>query len=229
MLAHHPLVGLSIALIAVVGANNAGQLRATAIGGGSHQRGERGSHGAATLGVIAKAHGHQQSAEVGITDAQLAIVDSCLADRLGREIGETDRDVHGRDDHFHRLGEAHLIEGVVITQELQQIERGQVARRVVQAHVLRAWIGCGDATSLGVRVPVVDGVVVLKPRIGTGPRRLTDLAEQLTGVNGLDNLTGGSSTEPEGAAFINRAHELVIDPHRVVGILVLHRGDVATT
>ena len=75
-------------------------------------------------------------------------------------------------------------------------------------------------------MPGVDGVVVLDPGIGALPGRLGDLAEEFPGINLLDDLTGGAGAQPEVASRIDCRHELVGDPDRVVGILVLHRGDV---
>ncbi len=53
-----------------------------------------------------------------------------------------------------------------------------------------------------------------------------DLVEQLLGIDGLDDLVGGPGTQAELATLLDGAHELIGDPHRVVGVLVLHRGDV---
>ena len=82
------------------------------------------------------------------------------------------------------------VEGVVVLEELQQVERRQVARGVVERHVLRARVGRGDPAGLGVGVPVVDRVVVLQARVGARPGGLADLAEQVAGVDGLDDLAG---------------------------------------
>jgi hypothetical protein len=122
--------------------------------------------------------------------------------------------------------EQRRVEGVVLLEELQEVQRGQVARGVVERHVLRARVGGGDPAGLGVGVPVVDRVVVLQARVGALPRRLADLLEQLAGVDALDDLAGGARAEAEVGAVLDRAHELVGDPDGVVGVLVLHRGDV---
>ena len=84
------------------------------------------------------------------------------------------------------------VEGVVVLEELQQVQRRQVAGGVVERHVLRARVGRGDPAGLGVGVPVVDGVVVLQARVGALPRGLADLAEQVAGVDGLDDLAGAA-------------------------------------
>src|SRR5690606_33986405 len=110
-----------------------------------------------------------------------------------------------------------------------QVQRGQVAAGVVQVHVLRARVRRGDPTGLRARVPVVDRVVVLQTGVGAFPRRPRHLLEQLTGVDLFDDLAGGAGPQAELAARLHRAHELVGDAHRVVGVLVLHRRDVRAT
>ena len=226
VLAHHALVRVGVAGVAGVGAHHAGQLGRALVGDTGHQRGDGRGHRAAAVGVVAQAHRHQQRAEVGVADAELAVVAGGLADRLGREVGEADGDVHRGDDHLDGLREELGVEGVVVLEELQQVQRRQVARGVVEAHVLRARVGRGDPPGLGVGVPVVDGAVVLQARVGALPRGGGDLAEQLAGVDGLDDLTGAARAQPELGALLDGAHELVRDAHRVVGVLVLHRGDV---
>ena len=71
------------------------------------------------------------------------------------------------------------VEGVVVAEELEQVDAGQVAGGVVQVEVLRAGVAGGDAARLRVGVPVVDRVVVLDAGVGAVPGGLGDLAEQL--------------------------------------------------
>ena len=78
-------------------------------------------------------------------------------------------------------------------------------------------------------MPGVDGVVVLDTGVSTFPGRLGNLVEQVPGVDPLDDLAGGASTQPELGSRLNGRHELVGDPHRIVGVLVLHGGDVPAT
>ena len=187
VLAHDPLVRLGVAGVAVVGADHAGHLGRTPVGGAGHQRGDRAGQRAPTVGVVGQAGRHQQRAEVGVADAELAVGAGGLADLLGREVGEADRDVHRRDDELDRLDEPLDLEATVGAEELHQVERRQVAGRVVEVQVLGARVGRGDPAGLGAGVPVVDRVVVLQARVGALPRGLRDRAEQLAGVDGLDH------------------------------------------
>ena len=75
-------------------------------------------------------------------------------------------------------------------------------------------------------MPVIDRVVVLQTRIGAFPGSLGDLAEQLPGIHLLDDLARHPGAQSELGAIGHGLHELVTDANRVVGVLVLHRGDV---
>ena len=84
--------------------------------------------------------------------------------------------------------EALDVERVVVVEELQQVEAGQVAGRVVEVHVLRARVRAVDAAG-GVRgVPAVDRGVELQAGVGALPGGLGDLAEQVAGRDRLDDL-----------------------------------------
>ena len=101
MLAHHPLVSFGITCITVVRTDDSRQLSRTLVGGSRHQAGDSSSERTSTIGVVWKTGGHQESTQVRVTDTELAVLASGVTDRLGREVGEADRDVHGGDDQFH--------------------------------------------------------------------------------------------------------------------------------
>ena len=91
-----------------------------------------------------------------------------------------------------------------------------LATRITSLDPARVWSG----------VPLVDRRVVLDAGVGALPRRGRDLSEQFTGGHGLEHLAGGDGLElPIGTGF-DRLHELVSDPNRVVGVLVLNRERV---
>ena len=95
------------------------------------------------------------------------------------------------------LAKVARVEHPVVGQELHQVQRRQVAGGVVQVHVLAARVRGVDPARLRAGVPVVDGVVVLDARVGALPGGLRDLAEKLTGVDGLDDLAGLPGTQAE--------------------------------
>src|SRR5215469_6588442 len=125
---------------------------------------------------------HQQGTQVGVTDTELTVRVRGLGDLLGREVSEADRDVHRSDDELAELAEPLNVESVVVSQEFQQVDAGEVARGVVEMEVLRAWVAGRDSPGLRTRVPVVDCAVVLNARVGALPRGLGHLAEKLSCV-----------------------------------------------
>ena len=123
------------------------------------------------------------------------------------------------------------VEGVVAVvgvevEVLQQVDRRQVARRVVEVHVLRARVRAVDAARRVSGVPPVDRGVELEARVGALPRGLGDLAPEVAGPDRLDDLAGGDRLETPVGVVDDGLHELVGDAHRVVGVLVLDRERV---
>ena len=55
---------------------------------------------------------------------------------LGRVVGVADDDLLGGEDDLDRGREAVDVEDAVVAEERHQVEAGQVARRVVEVHVL---------------------------------------------------------------------------------------------
>ena len=223
MLAHHPLVTVLIACVALVRTDDPGQLGAALVGDAGHEARDRCSERTAAIGVVRQAGGHEEGTEIRVADAELAVPTSRIANGFCREIREADRHVHRRDDELHCTCEAMGVERVVLLEEREEVQRRQVAGRVVEAHVFRAWVRCIDATGLRVRMPVVDRVVVLNARIGAGPCRLAHRPEEPLGVDGLDDAAVSAGGEAEGLAVLDRAHEQIGHPNRVVRVLVLNR------
>ena len=60
----------------------------------------------AVVGVVGQAERHQQGAEVGVAEAELAEAAGRLADRLGRVVGVADEDLLGGEDDLDRGLEA---------------------------------------------------------------------------------------------------------------------------
>jgi len=75
-------------------------------------------------------------------------------------------------------------------------------------------------------VPIVDRVVVLDTRIGTSPRGLGDLAEELLGLDRLHRVPVRAGGQIEVVVPLDGAQEGIAQSHRVVRILVLDRGHV---
>ncbi len=89
-----------------------------------------------------------------------------------------------------------------------------------------ARITCGNSAGFRAGMPVINCPVILNARIGAFPGRLGHLTEQFFGVDLRHRLAGLAGGQVKGLAILDRAHELIGDPDRVVGVLVLDAGDV---
>ena len=77
------------------------------------QRREGTGPGATLDRVVGQAQGHQQGAEVGVTDAELAELAAGVADGFGGVIGAADKDLLGREDDLDGVHVGLDVEGVV--------------------------------------------------------------------------------------------------------------------
>ena len=221
--AHHRL---AIALVLGERPHARGDLGRLAIGAAGHERRDGRRVGAALVGVVGQAARHQQRAEVGVAEPQLAHLVRVLADLLGRVRRVGDEDLLRREDDVDRVLEAVDVELAVGPAEAHEVEAREIAGRVVDVHVLRARVRGVDAPRVRARVPVVDDRVELDARIGAAPGRIGDLVHEVACAHGLDDFTGGARRQVPVAVGLDRAHELVGQAHRVVGVLVLDRGPV---
>ena len=116
------------------------------------------------------------------------------------------------------------IDGAVGLAEPHQVQRSEIARRVVQEHVLRTRVGRIDASGRGATVPVVDGRIELHAGIGRMPGCLGDAVPQGGGAHGLGDLAARALGQRPVAVGLDRTQKLVGDPHRVVRVLAGYRG-----
>ena len=107
----------------------------------------------------------------------------------------------------------------VLVAEGQQVQRGEVARRVVEEHVFRARIGGADRTRGRAGVPVIDRGVILQAGIGRGPGGVADFFPQIARLQRLRDLAVLAIGQVPGAVVFDRAQEVVGDAHRVVRVL----------
>ena len=108
-----------------------------------------------------------------------------------------------------------------------QVEAREVARRVVDVHVLAAGVRRVDPRGVRRGVPVVDRRVELQAGVRALPRGPGDLAPEVSRA-GPCAITVPSvrARQVPVAVLEHRLHELVRDAHRVVRVLVLDRVDV---
>src|ERR1700726_5026451 len=99
--------------------------------------------------------------------------------------------------------------------ELEQVEAGQVARRVIEEHVLGAWVRGIDAARVLGGMPLVDGGVVLHAGVAALPGSFGDLAHEVASLEYLGwfatlDLAGGEILIP-----LDGAHEVVVHAYGV--------------
>ena len=112
------------------------------------------------------------------------------------------------------------IKGVRIRRfEFEEVEGGEIARRVVEEHIFRARVRRDDRTRGRAGVPVVDRCVKLQSGVGAGPGGAADLVPQISRLHYLD----GGSVKPRGQSPIaigfNGPQKLVCDANRIVRVL----------
>ena len=116
---------------------------------------------------------------------------------------------------FERLD----VEGTVFLAEGHQVQRGQIAGRVVQEHILRAGVRRVDPPRLRAGVPLVDRAVELHARIGAGPGRVGDIVPQVARLDGLGHRSVNAVDQVPVASGLHRLDELVGHAHGIVGVL----------
>ena len=194
------------------------------VGLAAHNGGEGGSEVASGVGIVRQAAGHEQGAEVGVAEAERTVVVGVAGDPLSRIAGVVDEDIHCRDHDADRVAIGGDIEVAGGVDKLQQVERREVAGRVVEEHVFGARIGRIDATGILRRMPLVDGGVVLHARVAALPGGLGDLLHDVAGFVGLDGEMVLHGVDGEVAIAFDGLHELVGDADGVVGVLEEDRG-----
>ena len=135
VLAHHVQVRLAVLLELVVGTDRRRDLARRPVCLAGHERGDRCGDGATLVRVVGKAARHQERAEVRVAEPELAHRARVARDLLGRVAREADDDLLGQEDDVDRVLEALDVERAVLAQELQEVDRGEVAGRVVDVHV----------------------------------------------------------------------------------------------
>ncbi len=196
-----------------------GDARGLEVGLAAEDGGEGGGEVAAGVGVVGQAEVHEQRTEIGVAEAERAVVVRVAGDALRGVAGVVDEDLHGGEHDVDGIAIGLDVKGACRGDELHQVEAGEVAGGVVEEHVLRAGIGRVDAAGVLRGVPAVDGGVVLHAGIAALPGGFGDLVHEVAGFVGLD---GGAVLDGAGGEFgvlLPRVHELIVDADGVVGVL----------
>ena len=159
------------------------------VGVAAEDGGEGGGEVAAGVGVVGQAEGHEERAEVGVAEAERAIVVRVLRDHLGGVAGGVDDDLHGGGDDADGVAVGGGCRtGLPGVRNFSRLKDGEVAGGVVEEHVLRAGIGGVDAGGVLGGVPAVDGGVVLHAGVAALPGGFGDLVHEVAGLVLLDGL-----------------------------------------
>ena len=236
VLAHDAQERLGVLLVsgerAAAVAGDAGRLR---VGLAGHHGRDGGCAAAGGVGVVGDGVRHQQRAQVRVAESQGAVGVRVAADRLGRVAGVVDQDLLGGDHGAHAGAEGVDVEllGVVGLDEGEQVQRREVARGVVQEHVL----GVGDDSAVrgsggryreavdvfdlevvdGLRIPVDArrGLHVVAGRPGAA---FLERGERMPGFQG-NGGQGAAVRQVEPVLWRTAEHQSVVGRHlgQVVG------------
>ncbi len=111
------------------------------------------------------------------------------------------------------------IEAFVGAAESHQVEGREITRRVVEEHIFRAGIGGVDPAILRAGVPIIDGSVILQPRIGRLPRSFADLIPQIARLDGFRDFSVGAASQVPIAVPQDRFDEIIGNADGIIGIL----------
>ena len=226
MVADHAQHVRGVFLVAGKGAEFFRHLRRSGVADAGHHSGEGTAQRTAFIRVVRQTHRHQQAADVRITKTERAVLVREFGDRLGRKLRH-----HHRDFQHDGPQPAQMLIGVDVETsclrvvERQQVRRREVTRRIVQEHVFRTWVRRADVAAGLAGVPVVHRGVEVQAGIGGGPCGVTDLFPQIARLEGLHHLLVGASDKIPVAVGFHRAQEIVLERHRVVGVLA-RNGEV---
>ena len=136
MVADHPQHVLLVALVPCERAQLTGHLGAGGVADAGHDGGQGTAQGAPFVAVIAKAHVHQQPADVGIAQTQRAEIIAALRDFFAGELRHHHADFQRHGPQTCRMHIGLGVEPAVIV-EFQQVHRRQIASRIIEEHVFR--------------------------------------------------------------------------------------------
>ena len=187
-------------------------------------RGEHAADRATLLAVVGDAGLHEHGAEIRVAETERAVAPREVGDLLRGERRHQHRHLEHDRPKADRVLVALEIEGARLgVVELEQVDRREVARRVVEEHVLGARVAGVDAPARGAGVPRVDRAVVLDARVGAPPRGEVDLVPEFPRLHRLRDLAVGAAEERPLRVGVERVEERVGDAHRVVRVLAADR------
>ncbi len=225
VLVHDPEHGLAVVREAREGPLARRDLGGGLVSGAGHERGDRGARRGATRAVVGDALDHEERAEVRVAEPERPEVVRVLRDRLRRVARVVDDDLLRDDEDPAGVPEGGDVEpgrrpgSPPTLDELHQVDRREVAARVVEEHELGAWVRRVDPARVRDRVPAVDGRVELDARVGAAPRGLRDLLHELARPVSPRHGARRPPARLPLAVLDAGAHEVIRHAHRVVRVL----------
>ncbi len=211
---------LRVRLHAGEGARLGGEFGRGRIGAAGHHRRQRAADRPPLVRIVGDAAGHQEAADVGVAEAERAVLVGEPGDLLRGELRHRHRDFERQRPQPDRvLVGCDIKDFCLRVEKLQQVQRGEIAGRVVEEHVFRARVRGADRPRRRAGVPVVDGGVVLDARIGGGPGGVADLLPKRARLDGLGGLAAEAPGQVPVGVGLDRMQEGVGHPHRIVGVL----------
>ena len=194
-------------------------LRGGRVGLARHDRRDRAANRHGFRRIVGNALPHQNGAEVGISQAERSELVTLLGDRrLGNEaINTLISSAIG--PQAHRVAERFQVELPLDIEKLGEVERRQVAGRIVEEHVFGTGIGGVDPAVFRARVPFVDGRIVLRAGIGADPGRPGDLVPEVARLDRFADLAVDPAPQFPIAVPFQHVKEPVGNTHAVVGVL----------
>ena len=215
---------LAVLLVALVGSEHRGEAGGLLIRLAAEQRRDRARVLATRLGIVWHAEFHEQGTEVREPEAEFAEGVGVAPDLRRRVARGVHDDVLRGDEDVDGVTEARRVELARFRHELHEVDRREIAGRVVEVHVLAAGVRRVDPTAVRAGVPGVDRRVELHARIAAEVRGSGDHAHEFAGLEGLRGLARGDVAGLPLGVGLDRPHELVGHAHRVVRVLEENRA-----
>ena len=206
------------------GAKLAGHFSRGGVGNARHDRGQRTGNGAAFVAVIGNARRHQEAADIGVTEAERAVFVGAFGNLARGELRHHDGHFENDGPQAHGMfviGDVDALRCLIL--ELQQVQRGKVAGRVVEEHVFRARVRSADRAFGRRGVPVVHGGVEVQAGVGRCPGGVGNLFPEIARLQRLHDLAVLAGGEVPVAVIFDGTQEVILQRNGVVGVLARHR------
>ena len=204
--------------------NHTRDFRTCQVGSAVKQGCDRPTHRMASRRIIGCSAGHDQGSNVGIAQTKRSEQMAVVSDAISWIARMIDQYLLSDEEQSARCGKPFSIKGAIVASVLHQVNRRKIASRVVQEHVLGAWVACIDPATIGAGVPLVNGRVILNPRVAAVPSAFGHATQDFLGLVSrrlLVALVANPTCLPS-LVLGNRIHELIGHSNGKVRVLEHH-------